>query len=97
MTRDVQNYMRTCSVCQACKYDTAASPGLLQPLPIPTEVWKDISLDFIEELQKSWGKQVIFVVVDRLSKFAHFIAPSHLYTAADVAQAYLHNVFKIHG
>ena len=84
-------------MCQACKYDTAASPGLLQPLPIPTEVWKDISLDFIEGLPKSWGKQVIFVVVDRLNKFAHFIALLHPYTVADVAQAYLDNVFKIHG
>ena len=43
MTKDVQSYVRMCTVCQACKYDIAVSLGLLQPLSIPTEVWKDIS------------------------------------------------------
>jgi len=56
MTRDVQNYVRICSVCQACKYDRTTNLGLLQLLSIPTKVWKDISLDFIEELPKSWGE-----------------------------------------
>ena len=51
-------------MCQASKYDTAANPGLLQPLPIPTAVWIDVSMDFITGLPKSGGKDVIFVVVD---------------------------------
>ena len=95
--RDVQQHVRTCAVCQACKYEAVASPGLLQPLPIPAGVWQDISMDFIKGLPKSFGAQVILVVVDRLSKFAHFMALSHPYTAVDVAQAYLDHVFKIHG
>jgi len=74
-----------------------ASPGLLQPLPIPGQVWQDISMDFIEGLLNSSGKQDIFVVVDRLSKAAHFIALSHLYTTKEVAQAFLDNIFKLHG
>lgn len=97
LIKDVQNYIRNCTICQACKYDTAASPGLLQPLPIPTTVWQDIAMDFIEGLPKSFGKQVIFVVVDRLSKYAYFIALAHPYTTVEVAQAYLDHVFKNHG
>jgi len=54
-------------------------------------------MDFIEGLPKSFGKEVIFVVVDRFSKYAHFAALSHPYTALDVAQAYLDHVFKLRG
>ena len=55
LTKDVQQHVRNCSTCQSCKYDSIASPGLLQPLPIPTQVWHDISMDFIEGLPKSFG------------------------------------------
>ena len=52
---------------------------------------------FIEGLPKSYGKEVIFVVVDRFSKYAYFAALSHPFSAIDVAQAYLDHVFKLHG
>lgn len=97
MAKDIQQYVRNCDVCQKCKPNLAASPGLLQPLPIPNRVWVDISMDFIEGLPHSHGKQVILVIVDILSKYGHFLALSHPYTALDVAQLFLDNVFKLHG
>jgi hypothetical protein len=59
--------------------------------------WKPISMDFIEGLPKSQGKEVILVVVDRLTKYAHFISLSHPYTASDIAQIFLDNIFKLQG
>ena len=54
-------------------------------------------MDFIEGLPNSKGKQVIYVVVDKLSKAAHFMSLTHPYTAIEVAQSFLDNVFKLHG
>lgn len=96
-TKDVSSFMRNCTTCQASKYDTSAYPGLLQPLPIPHKVWADISMNFITGLPKSQGKEVIFVVVDKLSKYAHFFALGHPSTAMEVAQVYLDEVFRLHG
>ena len=50
-------------------------------------------MDFIEGLLTSYGKQVIIVVVDRLNKYAHFMSLSHPYTALDVAQTFMDNIY----
>ncbi|GKC80237.1 ty3-gypsy retrotransposon protein [Tanacetum coccineum] len=71
--------------------------GLLQPLPIPERIWQDISMDFIESLPLSHSKSTLLVVVDRLSKPAHFLPITHPYTASQVAQLFLDNVYKLHG
>ena len=97
LKKSVRQFIRECEVCQTCKYDNAASPGLIQPLPIPDRIWSDISLDFIEGLPKSAGKNVILVVVDRLSKYAHFIPLAHPFIALVVAQSFLDNIYKLHG
>lgn len=97
MTVEIQNYIRNCDICQRSKFDPAAKLGLLQPLPISSGIWQSISLDFIEGLPPSNGKHCILVVVDRLSKQAHFMALAHPYTAIDVARLYFDNIFRLHG
>lgn len=97
MSLETQNYVRNCTTCQQNKYDLAAKPGLLQPLPVPAWVWESVSLDFIEGFPPSFGKHCILVAVDRISKNAHFLALSHPYTAMDIAKLYLDQVFCLHG
>lgn len=58
-------------------------------------MWVDVSMDFITRLPKSQGKDVILVVVDRLSKYAHFVPLSHPFSAIQVAQTYSNNMFKL--
>jgi hypothetical protein len=71
-------------VCQRAKAEHCHYLGLLAPLPVPTMAWAFITMDFIEGLPKSGSKDVIFVVVDRLTKYAHFLALAHSYTANTV-------------
>ncbi|GKE22302.1 retrotransposon-related protein [Tanacetum coccineum] len=97
MRKSVKEVVRTCDVCQMNKSDLSAYPGLLQPLPIPNQIWQDISMDFIDSLPVSQGKSTVLVVVDRLSKQAHFIPVTHPYTAKVIAQLFLDNNYKLHG
>ena len=93
----VQDLVRSCTTCQRNKTETVQPAGLLQPLDVPTQVWADISLDFIEGLPKVAGKSVILTVVDRFSKYAHFIALGHPYTATSVARAFFDGIVRLHG
>ena len=97
LKKQVRQFVRECPTCQTCKYDNSAYPWLLQPLLVPDRVWTDISMDFIEKLPKSGGKDWIMVVVDRLSKYAHFITMSHPFTALTVAQLFLDFIYRLHG
>ncbi|CAL1391412.1 unnamed protein product [Linum trigynum] len=97
MLKDVQSFVNACDVCNRAKAQTLTPAGLLQPLPIPTQVWEDISMDFVDGLPSSGGKSVILVVVDRLTKYAHFLALSHPYTARTVVDHFVTGIVRLHG
>jgi hypothetical protein len=85
MKSDVESFVKQCSFCQMTKAERIHSAGLLQPLLVPQGAWQDITMDFIEEFPWSDGFNSILVVVDRFSKYAHFIPLKHPFTASYVA------------
>ncbi|MCH79841.1 retrotransposon protein, partial [Trifolium medium] len=97
MKKDIFDYVQNCMVCQQAKTTNTLPAGLLQPLPIPSQVWEDIAMDFISGLPLSFGYTTIMVVVDRLTKYAHFLPMKTDYNSKSVAEAFMHNVVKLHG
>jgi len=79
------------------KLETIKTPRLLQPLPIPSQHWEEASMDFITGLPKPEGNSFIMVVVDRLTKYAHFCALSHPFKASTVSTAFMETIQKLHG
>jgi transposase InsO family protein len=77
--------------------DQLCPGGLLQPLDVPSTVWVDIAMDFVERFPRINDKSIILTVVDRFSKFTHFISLGHPYTATSVAHAFFTDIVRLHG
>ena len=90
-------HIRECTTCQQNKSEQTHPAGLLQPLPIPKQKWESISIDFIIALPQVQVRDYIFVMVDRLTKFAHFFAIPTDYKAIQVAKLFFREVFWLHG
>lgn len=93
----MEELISECPVCQITKSENLHIPGLLDPLEVLEMAWSHIIMDFIEGLPKSRGRDVILVVVDRLTKYAHFLALSHPYSVQEVVHLFMDNIFKLHG
>src|SRR5215470_1565946 len=97
MSRQVGIYVKTCDLCLRTKAQHSQPVGELRPLPVPENRWETVSVDFIVELPESEGYDTIMVVVDSLSKRAHFMPTNTTITAPGAACIFLHNVWKHHG
>jgi hypothetical protein len=93
----VREFIRSCTVCQKNKSEHLHLAGLLQPLTVPSQVWSDISMGFIEGFPKVGSQSLILTVVDRFSKYTHFIPLSHPYLASTMAKAFFDSIVKLHG
>ena len=72
--------------------------GLLQPLEVPKWKWYQVSMDFIDGLPRARkGNEAIWVIVDRLTKIAHFFPIKSTRTAASLAKLYVKEIVRLHG
>ncbi|PNX68241.1 retrotransposon-related protein, partial [Trifolium pratense] len=83
MKRDVADFVSKCLVCQQLKVEHQKPAGLLQPIEIPEWKWEDIVMDFVSGLPRTQkGYDSVWVIIDRLTKFAHFLPVKTTYTAS---------------
>ena len=93
MKYDIAAYVARCDICQRVKAELKRPAGLLQPQDIPVWKWEDISMDFIVGLPRSQKRHdSIWVIVDRLTKVAHFILMKIAYTTNKLVDLYIDNI-----
>jgi hypothetical protein len=93
----VQDFVRTYSMCQRNKTEQLHPAGLLQPLEVPSTVWTDVAMEFVEGFPHVHGKSVVLIVIDRFSKCAHYITLGHPYMVTSVARVFFAEIVRLHG
>lgn len=93
---DIKKYVMEYEVSQRMMYTAITPMGLLQLLLIPSQIWEDLSMDFIMGLPKINGVDTILVVVDNLSKYAHFLLVKHPFTTKDIVRIFICEVAWLH-
>jgi hypothetical protein len=98
MKKEIADYIARCMECQKVKVEHRHPAGLLQPLPIPEWKWEVVTMDFITGLPRT-SKQhdSIMVVVDKLTKAAHFIPLKTTHKAANIVDIFMREITRLHG
>ena len=98
LKKDVVAWVSKCLVCEKVKIEHQKPSGMLQPLSIPEWKWECISMDFVTGLPKTQaGHDAVWVIVDRLTKSAHFLPIRVTYSLDRLAQLYIQEVVRLHG
>src|SRR4051812_38520531 len=98
MKREIAQFIAEYDVCLRIKAEHQRPAGTLRPLPIPECKWDKVGMDFIAGFPKTHkGNDAIFVVIDRLSKVAHFLPVRESITASHLADLYVSRIVSLHG
>jgi len=97
LQKDVKTFVRHCVVCQRCKPKRTRKAGLLRPMVIPRQRWQSLGIDFLCGLPVVGSVNMVMVVVDRLTKMAHFVPCATTLTAEGCADLLKKQIFRYHG
>ena len=98
MSKDIRKHTKECDICQRTKNTTQPPSGELNPLPISSRPWQSVGIDYLMPIPESKnGNNAIIIVVDRLTKMAHFIPTQNTVTAKETAELFLQHIFRYHG
>ena len=98
MKKEITEYVSRCYTCQLVNIEHNRPVGELKPLPVLEWKWEHITMDFVIALSKTREKfDTVWVVVDRLTKVAHFIPIKTGYTLERLAKLYIKETVRLHG
>ena len=98
MKKDVAEFVSRCLICQQVKTEHQRPAGLLQSLPIPQWKWEKITMDFVVGLSRCQsGYDAMWVIVDRLTKSAHFLPMKNSDSIEKLAELYVKEIVRLHG
>nr|GEX99062.1 putative reverse transcriptase domain-containing protein [Tanacetum cinerariifolium] len=97
MKKDIAMYISKCLTCSKVKAEQQKPSGLLQQPEIPEWKWENITMDFINKLPRTRsGHDSIWVIVDQLTKSAHFLAVREDYKIEKLARLYINEIIARH-
>jgi hypothetical protein len=97
MKVDIARHVARCDICNRVKAEHQRPAELLKPLDVPVWKWESISMDFIAGLPRTpKGHDSIWVIIDRLTKVAHFIAVRTDYRVEKLADMYIEHILRLH-
>ncbi|CAL2240309.1 unnamed protein product [Prunus armeniaca] len=98
MKRDIEKFVAKCLTCQQVKAEHQKPSGSLQPLPVVEWKWDHITMDFVTGLPRSpKGLDAIWVIVDRLTKSAHFLPVKTTESTENLGKLYVREIVRLHG
>ena len=98
MKKEIADFVSKCLTCQQVKAEHHKPARKIQPLPIPIWKWDKITMDFVTGLARTRRQHdAIWVIVDRLMKFAHFLLVSNDDPLDKLAQLYVEEIVRLHG
>jgi len=97
MRNTIKQYVKNCDICQRTKVVRHAPYGLIKPNEAPDRPWKSIAMDLITDLPKSEGHDAILIVIDRLTKMAHFLPCSKEIDWRQFSEIFMREIFRLHG